>query len=113
MTTDQMARDHVANLTSALDAIESRFHINGAIKDRSISLTMGENVMTFPMSLEDAQSKLAALLTAAKPSPFGRGQETVIDPSVRVAKELLPETFTVDFDPNTSGILEQVRVCPI
>ena len=102
-----MAQDHTALLNAAIDGIESKFYVSGSAS-RGIKLTMGETACAFPMSTQDAKDKLAPLVAAARPSPFGRGNETVLDPSVRVAKELLPTEFDMDFDISGSQILEEV-----
>lgn len=96
-------------LTTAMDAIESKFYKIGSLR-RGLTLTVGEATSAFPMTLLDASSKLQGLVSAARPSAFGKGQQTVLDPSVRVAKELTAAEFTVDLDPQAEGLLEQVRM---
>jgi hypothetical protein len=63
----------------------------------------------FPMSSEHADQTLLPLLAAAKVSGFGHGGETKVDTAVRVASELTPDQFTVDFDPEAHGILGLVK----
>ena len=45
-----------------------------------------------PLSKQDAQS-IAAMGTQA---PFGRGEETVVDPTVRKAAQLSPDQFALE-----------------
>eukprot|EP00775_Hariotina_reticulata_P000546 gene546-819_t len=98
---------HVDEQTRAVDSIESRFYAKGRVKNRPITLQVDGSSITFPMSLADASQKLQTLHAKARPSPFGRANLTVVDPSVRVAKELAADEFTVDFDPAGAGVLEQ------
>jgi hypothetical protein len=63
--------------------------------------------MHFPMAKGEAAAQLAPLLAAARASAFGKGGATVVDPTVRVARELKPEEFTLAGVDLTS-ILEQV-----
>ena len=44
-------------------------------------------------------------LPCSPPPIHMQGTETVYDPAVRVAQELLPEAFSINFDP--ADILEQ------
>lgn len=46
------------------------------------------------------------MVAAARDSAFGKGKKTVMDKTVRVAKELLPEEFSINFDP--APLLEKV-----
>lgn len=103
-----MVAVHEGELTRAIDAIESRFYLGGVAK-RGIKLTVGNAECKFPMNKADAAAKLPGVFTAARQSAFGHGSETVLDPSVRVAKELTASEFQVNFDPQTEGILENVR----
>lgn len=86
-------------LSAAVDAIDSRFHAHGVV-NRGLTLQLGgaaamqpggggAPAITFPLSAAAAAASLPPLLAAARASPFGRGTETVLDPSVRVAKERL------------------------
>ena len=54
-------------------------------------LTDDNQTVKLPVSAEHAEQRLAPLLAAAKTSAFGRGGETVVDPTVRVASELTPD----------------------
>ena len=72
-----------------------------------------KTTLSFPMSKADSEQQLPALLSAAQTSAFGHGGETVVDPSVRVAKELKPSQFELDFDPASTDILEKVGVCGV
>ena len=116
--TDQLPDEEccLGELREASSNIESRFVSTGAIKT-PICITCGGNggdihhcevlwavtksvagTVSFPMSLSQCQgSALQPLLTAAKPSPFGRGNETVHDSTVRTAEQLLPNDFSTNF----------------
>lgn len=98
---------HQSELTKAIDAIESRFYLDGTAY-RGIKLTVGQNACDFPMSKADAAAKLPGLFSAARESAFGKGSETVLDPSVRIAQELKANEFSIDFDPQAQGILAEV-----
>jgi hypothetical protein len=68
MATEQ---DHVACLSRALDAIETRFFISGT-HSSPINLTVAGSTCTFPKSLNDSAQRLQTLQQHAKPSAFGR-----------------------------------------
>jgi hypothetical protein len=101
---------HVEDMSNTLDTIDSCFHVQGSVQRDSVRLTAGGSVATFPMAMAAAQTSLAPLLAAARPAPFGRGDQTVLDPKIRVAKELAAGEFSVDWDPAEAGVLEQVGV---
>ena len=65
--------------------------------------------MRFPIAAEQANAQLAPLLAAARPSPFGKGTQTVVDETVRVAKELKPDEFELA-GVHLHDILDDVRV---
>ena len=100
-----------AALHAAIDSIESKFATTGSTALANgatlLRLSGGESVK-FPMSAAQATTELAPLIKAAKPSAFGHGSETVLDPSVRKASELRPDAFDCDFSPSDE-LLEQVR----
>jgi hypothetical protein len=104
-------------LGDTVDSIESRYVVNSKyhVKDDApfaikIIAENGASEITFPMKNGQLKKGLQPLLAASSSSPFGRGQETVHDTTVRDARQLLPDTFElVNFDPNTCGIVEQVR----
>ena len=48
-------------------------------------------VLSFPIPLAQAQ----AVATAAEPAPYGRGRETIVDPSVRDCRQLVPDRIRV------------------
>ncbi|KAK3285140.1 hypothetical protein CYMTET_7239 [Cymbomonas tetramitiformis] len=101
----------VSELNTAIDSIESRYQTSGTVNQKvTLALNTPAAAISFPMSNTQAKDALAGLLAAAVPSAFGHGNQTVFDSSVRVAKELKPEHFTVDFNPEAAGILEQVRM---
>ena len=61
-------------------------------------------------------SELAAFHAACLPAHFGHGSERVYDENYRLAREILPERFKLNFDPieNSNGILSNIAtVCRI
>lgn len=118
---------HISDLENALGSIDVRFYTSGTVK-RPLNLTWGKSKATFPMSLAGAVVQLhgkrqpgplrqqqftgdlipsksasfplllTGLLAASTQSAFGHNKKTVIDPSVRVAKELTASQISVDFD---------------
>jgi len=60
--------------------------------------------------------ELAAFHAACLPAHFGHGSESVYDESYRLAREMLPERFKLNFDPieESNGILSNIAtVCRI
>ena len=109
----QDEEDHIEAISEASAKIESTFYASGFHEPAApleINLTSSGKRLQFPMSAAVfASTALQELETASSPSPFGAGAKTVLDPSVRQARQLLPSDFTVNFDPVSSGILERVR----
>jgi hypothetical protein len=116
-------------LTTAVNALESRFAVRGVVKlqpgksatvrvfpegiDSSDEKPSPPKEVQFSMSLEHVETNkaLEPILLTAVPSPFGHGAETKLDESVRKASELRPDKFAwADFDPNDcAGLLEEIR----
>ena len=91
-------------LDAAIDYIESKFAITGSTvlsreRGKGAMLRLrGDESVSFPLSSVQAATALAPLLKAATASAFGHGATTVVDPSVRKARELPPDAFDLDFD---------------
>ena len=75
----------LAALGDAVDAIESRFCCTG---DVSLASPLSVNGAVFPTRRVDQDGQVARLRAIAEPSPFGRGNETVVDPNVRKAVQI-------------------------
>ena len=76
-----------ASLNSAVDSIQSGVWVSGTIK-QSTTLTHSDNATApIPMPAGQVTAMLSLLVAAAKSSAFERCSKTVIDLSVRVAKE--------------------------
>uniref|UniRef100_A0A0G4FW87 Fe2OG dioxygenase domain-containing protein n=1 Tax=Chromera velia CCMP2878 TaxID=1169474 RepID=A0A0G4FW87_9ALVE len=104
------------DLTDALDNMDSKFMEKGEFSlppETGLQVTLSEHLggetVKFPLSLESAENDLKPILEHAETSPFGRGGETVVDSSVRVASHLTPEMFSVSFDPKENAILDTIR----
>jgi hypothetical protein len=111
--TDPRAKGHAACVDAISEAatnIESSYVTSGNLQGAvMLKLSSIEEEIAFPMSTKQI-NQLKPLLAAASPSPFGRGNQTVHDPSVRVASQLLPSEFDIiDFNPRNAGILEKIR----
>lgn len=104
-------RPFVQSLSRAVDAVESRFHVEGQIPCRPelVLRTAPDAPISFPLSRDQASTSLAQLVAATSPSAFGHGNQTIVDPSVRVARELLPINFSVNWCPGPE-LLEKVRI---
>ncbi|KAM0421386.1 hypothetical protein ACHAPT_010921 [Fusarium lateritium] len=63
--------------------------------------------LNFPIQESDADN-LDRLLADMNPATFGRGGEHVYDESYRKASKLDPSSFTTNFCPYTSGIMDVV-----
>jgi hypothetical protein len=98
---------HKSDLSAAVDGIQSRYCVQGSYRpSQDIELTVNGQTHKLPMSMDQASKSLAPMVAAARDSAFGKGKKTVMDKTVRVAKELLPEEFSINFDP--APLLEKV-----
>jgi hypothetical protein len=61
--------------------------------------------ITFPFPI---QSELERLYNLAQPASFGKGQESVLDPSYRSARTLLSENFSINLRPD-HVLLNQIK----
>lgn len=111
--------EHVvsAELREALDASDRPFCIVGELPLGAERLTLlftdddgqGEAI-AFPLA---SPAAIALLLEACKQAPFGRGQETVLDPEYRRALVLPANRLAVSpvtsIDPFLLGILDRIK----
>lgn len=101
-----------ASLDAAVDAIASTYHVKGAETAQVLLHHQGVQYK-LPMSPEQAAQEMQPLLDAARDSGFGKGMgkgsTTEKDPSVRVAKELSAEEFSVS-GVDLGPVLEKVRI---
>ena len=109
-----MAGHALAALGSAVDSIESRFITSGQFSlDAPLTISgAGGAKATFPSPRGSQAAETAKLTAKAEPSPFGKGGETVIDASVRKAKQVMGDdlTFGGAFDGAVPpSVLEQIR----
>ena len=111
----------LAELGAAVDAIESRYVCGGQWTmptklQLQLQLASGEQPttapITIPMPRGQQDAELARIRAASTPSPFGHGNHTIVDTSVRKAHQLTPEQFVLSggFDGTLPAeILEKVR----
>ena len=81
-----MAVEHADVLTSAVDALESRFALRGCVRQGIEVRVNGEDdTVKFPLSNEQVESfkMLDPIVQNATASPFGHGKQTKLDESVR------------------------------
>lgn len=98
---------HKSDLSAAVDGIQSRYCVQGSYRpSQDIEIRVNGQTHKLPMSMDQASKSLAPMVAAARDSAFGKGKKTVMDKTVRVAKELLPEEFSINFDP--APLLEKV-----
>ena len=106
--------EHLQEIADAADSLESQFIVTGknAPAEGSVFtvkvLRTGTTVQLPVSQREINGGALAPLITEAKPSPFGMGGETVVDPSVRNASHLFEDDIEVGGIP-LADILEHVR----
>ena len=93
----------IKSITHAVDSIESKYTVSGVINtSATVKFLGGAAAITFPLSQSAAEQQLPQLLSSATTSPFGHGNQTLVDSSVRSAHHLLPSEFEIDFDPSSS-----------
>jgi hypothetical protein len=109
---------HLEQIAKAADSLESRFLVKGSSPPPAgseITVTVlnhsdSPHTIRLPVSRREvASGAIEAMLTAAQPSPFGMGSETVVDPSVRRAEQIMADGVRITGLP-LGDILEQVRV---
>ena len=107
----------LSELGSAVDAIESRYLCSGqwtmssAVK-LQLSAAGATAPVCFPMNRGSQDAELGRVRSASAPSPFGHGNQTVVDTNVRKAHQLMPDQFELSggFDGTLPAhILERVR----
>ena len=103
----------LSNLGAAIDAIESKYVMGGEIRmTQPLELKLPTTTIKFPMPRGSQDAELAKLKSASVPSPFGHGNKTVVDDTVRKAHQLPGGSFTLagGFDGALPpDILEKVR----
>ncbi len=110
-----MASDLLAELGNAVDSIESRFVCSGSWRmpqALKLQLSAAAPPVTVPMARGAQDAELARIRAAAAPSPFGHGNKTVVDSTVRKAHQLMPEQFQLSggfTGTLPASVLEQVR----
>ena len=63
----------IKEISDAVDSIQNRFFVTGAMS-REIEITLSDDTkVKFPMSTEQKEGKMKAILKNSKPSPFGKG----------------------------------------
>ena len=89
--------EQLAAVRKAYNNIESKFCVEGKIySDIAIELPREEETserISFPVKNSQRDAVLAPLLSRTEDSPFGAGNATVLDPSVRRATQLKPDKF--------------------
>jgi hypothetical protein len=65
-------------LSSAVDALESRFALKGVAR-QAVDICVGHNAVKFPLNAAAVRlHSLAPILTAATASPFGHGRGDIL-----------------------------------
>ena len=84
------------------------FFVNGAVEIPMPKIEVdGVGVLSFPVP----PTQIAALIQHAKRAPYGRGEETILDESVRKVWQLSPDKVRVggkSWASNFDGIMEQI-----
>ena len=78
----------------AVDAIESRYCTSGQwLMPSALKLQLSKETspVSFPMPHGQQEKELSRIRAAAEPSPFGHGNQTVVDTTVRKAHQLMPD----------------------
>ena len=91
-----MSDDLLSELGAAVDAIESRYLHSGQWSMPSalkLKLSTASQAVSFPMPRGQQDAELARVRAASAPSPFGHGNATVVDTTVRKAHQLMPDQF--------------------
>ena len=109
----------LSELGDAVDSIESRYICSGqwtmpsALKlQLSSAANSAAAPICFPMTRGSQEAELARVRAASAPSPFGHGNQTKVDTTVRKAHQLMPDQFEMSggFDGTVPPhILERIR----
>lgn len=104
------------NLRLAIHGVTSPFSCEGTfVPDKPVTLVFKDRTRFAVKRAKDPweqQNELKPLLAHFKPAPFGDGKKTRYDRTVRDALQLKAEGggFSVaNFDPESAGILEEIR----
>jgi len=84
----------LSELGMAVDAIESRYCTSGQwLMPSALKLQLSKETspVSFPMPHGQQEKELSRIRAAAEPSPFGHGNQTVVDTTVRKAHQLMPD----------------------
>ena len=106
----------VGRLATSLAApMRSLWYAAGSISmadcDVDVTLAFPGGALRFPPppGTPDLAAYLTPLMAACAPAAFGRGTETVLDPTVRRAWALPAAALATDWHPGTAGVLECVQ----
>ncbi|KOO52928.1 hypothetical protein Ctob_011361, partial [Chrysochromulina tobinii] len=105
----------LSELGMAVDAIESRYCTSGQwLMPSALKLQLSKETspVSFPMPHGQQEKELSRIRAAAEPSPFGHGNQTVVDTTVRKAHQLMPDQVVLSGGFNgtlPADILEKVR----
>ena len=102
-------RIKLKRLSQAVNNIQSRYYTSGSLRQQGLVMTVGGEEFSFPMSQAQAEENMPKLLENANASPFGKGNTTVVDDSVRKACEIFPNSIAMDFSPKEYGILDKIH----
>ena len=88
----------LSELGLAVDAIESRYCTSGQwLMPSALKLELSKDTspVSFPMPHGQQEKELSRIRAAAEPSPFGHGNQTVVDTTVRKAHQLMPDQVSM------------------
>ena len=88
----------LSELGMAVDAIESRYCTSGQwLMPSALKLELSKDTspVSFPMPHGQQEKELSRIRAAAEPSPFGHGNQTVVDTTVRKAHQLMPDQVSM------------------
>lgn len=90
--------------------VTSRFHAAGTPQIAPPRLEVeGVGELSYPISPEQAE----ALLQLATPAPYGRGEQTIVDPEVRKTSQIAPSQIAVRdgerWEEALRGVVDEVR----
>jgi hypothetical protein len=112
-----VAKAILSNLGRLANSIESRFSCGGTISSENSTTTIilykkqtgdwSHKPLQLPQTPED-DGTLQDLIDSCSPASFGLGNEAVTDKSYRDALKLEPDSFSTNFSPFNSSVIDYV-----
>jgi hypothetical protein len=114
---ESAAETIISNLGRLANSIESRFSCGGTISSENSTTTIilykkqtgdwSHKPLQLPQTPED-DGTLQDLIDSCSPASFGLGNEAVTDKSYRDALKLEPDSFSTNFSPFNSSVIDYV-----